>query len=398
MLPINPVCTLAADQESLHDSRRPNLRISCWQLTLATFLLASAPVTQVRSAVAPPDLQAGAADSIRFARVDAQFAAYDSAARPGYVVGIIRRGELVYARGFGSANLDYAIPLTHASVFNVASLTKQFTAAAIGLLIVRGRVSLEDDVRRHIAEFPTYPEPVKVKHLVYMTSGLPEYYSLRRPGGRTWDLDHFTVVDAIAAVLNEPRLRFAPGTQWSYSNINYILLAEIVSRVSGMTFAEFLRREVFVPLGMTNSLINDDLGAVVLNRVTGYNARPSGGYQQELRRSPHFGGSGLFTTVEDLARWDRNFTTHQVGGAELNELLLRTMRFEHDKVNDAFGLVWGTYRGLRTIWYEGGDLGFSSYMVRLPDRQLTVIVLSNIGTGGAAAQAQRVLDILLDEQ
>lgn len=147
---------------------------------------------------------------------------------------------------------------------------------------------------------------------------------------------------------------------------------------------------------MTNSLINDDLGIVVPNRVMGCNARPSGGYRQEMRRSPHFGGSGLFTTVEDLVRWDRNFTTHKVGGAEFTELLLRTMRLGHDKVNDAFGLVWGTYRGLRTIWYEGGDLGFSSYMVRLPDQELTVIVLSNLGTGRAAVQAQRVLDILFD--
>jgi CubicO group peptidase (beta-lactamase class C family) len=302
----------------------------------------------------------------------------------------------LYARGFGAANLDHAVPITPSSVFNVASLSKQFTAAAVGLLIVRGELTLEDEVRRHLPEFPNHPGPVRIKHLVYMTSGLPEYYTLPRPGGRTWDLDHFTVGDAIRAVLKEPRLRFAPGTQWSYSNINYMLLAEIVSRVSGVTFAEFVRREIFAPLGMSHSLINDDLGVVVPNRVTGYNERPSGGYQQEIRRSPHYGGSGLLTSIEDLARWDRNFTTHQVGGPQLARLLLRTMRFEHDKENDAFGLVWGSHRGMRTLWYEGGDLGFSSYMVRLPDQELTVIVLANLGTGGAADQARRILDIVLD--
>lgn len=339
----------------------------------------------------------GTADSIRHARVDALFAPYAGVHRPGYAIGIVQRGELVYARGFGAANLDHSIPITRASVFNVASLTKQFTAAAIGLLIVRGKLSLDDEVKRHIPEFPSYPEPVRVKHLVYMTSGLPEYYTLPRAGGRTWDLDHFTVDDAIKTVLSEPRLRFSPGTQWAYSNINYMLLAEIVRRISGLTFAEFMRRDVFEPLGMSHSLINDDLGAVVPNRVTGYNARPSGGYQQEIRRSPHFGGSGLLTTVEDLARWDRSFATHQLGGVQLTDLLLSTMRFSHDKANDAFGLVWGSYRGRRTIWYEGGDLGFSSYMARLPDRQLTVIVLSNLGTGRAANQAQRIIDIFLDE-
>jgi CubicO group peptidase (beta-lactamase class C family) len=196
-------------------------------------------------------------------------------------------------------------------------------------------------------------------------------------------------------VLREPRLRFAPGTQWSYSNVNYMLLAEIVRRVSGIAFSEFVRREIFEPLGMKDSLVNDDLGAVVPHRVTGYNARPSGGYRQEIRRAPHFGGSGLLTSVDDLARWDRSFTTHVLGGPELTALRLSTMRFDHDKANDAFGLVWGNHRGLRTLWYEGGDRGFSSYMVRLPDRQLTVIVLSNLGDGNAGDHARRVLELLV---
>jgi CubicO group peptidase (beta-lactamase class C family) len=327
---------------------------------------------------------------------DALFAPYDRLDRPGYAVGIVQRGRLVYARGFGGANLDYEIPITKASVFNVASLAKQFTAACIGILVVRGRLSLDDEVQRHIPEFPSYPGPVRVKHLVYMTSGLPEYYTLPRPGGRTWDRDYFTVDDAISTVLREPRLRFAPGTQWSYSNINYMLLAEIVRRVSGLTLAEFARREIFEPLGMRHSRFNDDLGVVVPNRVTGYNARPSGGYQQEIRRSPHFGGSGLLTTVDDLARWDRSFTTHELGGTELTALLLSTMRFNHEKANDAFGLVWGSYRGFRTVWYEGGDLGFNSYMVRLPDEQFTVIVLSNLGAGRAGDHARRVIDVFVD--
>ena len=336
------------------------------------------------------------ADSGRLARVDAIFAAYDRPDRPGYAVGIIENGRLVYARGFGSANLDRGIPITRTSVFNVASLAKQFTAASVGILIRRGQVSLEDEVRRHIPEFPDHPGPIRVKHLVYMTSGLPEYYTLSRPGGRTWNADYFTVEDAIGAVMREQRVLTPPGKQWAYSNTNYMLLAEIVRRVSGVRFAEFARREIFEPLGMRQTLVNDDLAVVVPHRVAGYNARPTGGYQEEIRRSPHFGGSGLLSTVDDLALWDRSFTTHQLGGPDLTELLLSTMRFDHDKTNDAFGLVWGSYRGLRTLWYEGGDAGFSSYMVRFPDQQLSVIVLSNSGTGAAASHARRIIDVFVD--
>ena len=335
-------------------------------------------------------------DSARLARVDRIFAPYAGTDRPGYAVGIVRRGRLVYARGFGSADLDHAIPITPASVFNVASLSKQFTAACIAILVRRGQLRLEDEVRRYIPELPARFGAVRIEHLVYMTSGLPEYYTLPGPGGRRWGLDHFTVEEALGAVLAHHALEFAPGTRWAYSNTNYMLLADIVRRVSGMRFSEFARRELFAPLGMSSTHVNDELSLVVPRRVTGYNLGPSREWRREIRRAPHYGGSGVFTTVEDLARWDRSFETHALGGPELTAMLLATRTFAHPKANDALGLVWGTYRGHRTLWYEGGDAGFSSYMVRLPDERLTVIVLSNRGEGRAADQARRVLDALVE--
>ena len=336
------------------------------------------------------------ADAARLARVDSVFARYDRSDGPGYAVGIVQGERLVYARGFGSANLDHRIAITPTTVFNVASLSKQFTAACIAILIRRGKLSLEDDVRRFVPEMPAYPHTIRLKHLIYMTSGLPEYYTLPRPGGRSWDLDYFTVNDALGATFAQRDLQFAPGSRWAYSNVNYMLLAEIVRRASGVSFAEFARREIFEPLGMNQSHFNDDLSRVVPNRAAGYNVRSSGTYQQEQRRSPHFGGSGLFTSIEDLVKWNRSFRTHELGGPELTALLLSTMKFDHEKANDAFGLVWGTFNGNRTLWYEGGDLGYSSYMVRLPDAGLTVIVLSNIGTGRAADHARRILDIFIE--
>jgi CubicO group peptidase (beta-lactamase class C family) len=139
------------------------------------------------------------------------------------------------------------------------------------------------------------------------------------------------------------------------------------------------------------------LTALHAERVTGRNEREGGGYRREIRRAPHYGGSGVFTSVEDLARWDASFETHVLGGRELTALLVSTRRFEHSKANDAFGLAWGDFRGRRTSWYEDGELGFSSYMVRLPDHRLTVIVLSNLGTGAAADHARRVQELLVPE-
>jgi CubicO group peptidase (beta-lactamase class C family) len=191
-------------------------------------------------------------------------------------------------------------------------------------------------------------------------------------------------------------LEFAPGSRWSYRNTNYQLIAEVVKRVSGVRFAEFSRREIFAPLGMTATHVNDDVARVVPERVTGYNRTTEGAYRREIRRSPHYGGSGVFSSIEDLARWVKSLRDHSLGGPALTELLLSTRRFDHAKVNDAFGLVWGEFEGHRTLWYEGGDAGFSAYMVRLPDDDLSVIVLSNLGTGNAAGRAGRVLRLLVE--
>ena len=360
--------------------------------TIAILSGASNTSAQVTAAGQPA---AVVVDSARLAQVDELFAATVNAGGPGYAIGIIHNGRLIKARGYGVADVETRRPITSTSVFNVASLSKQFTAAAVGILIREGRVSLEDEVRKHVPEFPQHAGAVRIKHLVYMTSGLPEYYTLTRASGRSWN-DHFTVDEAIRTVLAQPRLEFAPGTRWAYSNINYMLLAEIVARVSGKSFARFMTDRVFSPLGMTRTHVNDNLAIVVPDRAHGYNRVDGGGYRKEERRAPHVGGSGVFTTIEDLARWNASFETHSLGGPELTKLLLSTMAFEHPKANDAFGLVWGTHRGRRTLWYEGGDTGFSSYMVRLPDDRLSVIVLSNLGTGGAAGQARRILDILVD--
>ncbi len=348
------------------------------------------------SAAAAAGQPAPVVDSEAARAIDAHFAEFDGQ-RPGYAVGVISAGELRYAKGFGSADLDHGVSIGPRTVFNVASLSKQFTAAALAILIQRQSVGLEDPVQKHIPELPDRFAGVALQHLVYMTSGLPEYYNLPRPGGRSWDSDYFTVQDAIAAVLSQPELEFLPGTKWAYSNTNYQLIAEVVERVGGVRFSEFVESEIFKPLGMEDSLVDDDLGRVIPGRATGYN-REGEGFRQEIRRSPHYGGSGVFTTLEDLAKWDSQFRDHRLGGIELTELLLQTRAFEHEKANDAFGLVWGEYAGRRTIWYEGGDLGFSSYMARFPDDDLTVIVLSNLGTGRALHHAHAVMEILFAEK
>jgi CubicO group peptidase (beta-lactamase class C family) len=222
------------------------------------------------------------------------------------------------------------------------------------------------------------------------------------------------VDDAIEASLAVDTLKFRPGARWDYSNVNYMLLTKVVEKASGLAFADFADRRLFGPLGMAHTQVNADVTAVVPHRALGYNprtpavvaqARTEGWYVREgagrfawvtnPRTSPHYGGSGVITTLEDLARRDRDFDTKRFRGAAFFGLMHRRERFGHPKDNDALGLVHGRYKGLNTVWYAGGDLGFSSYMLRFPDQRTTVFVLSNMGDGNTTKYARAVADLVL---
>jgi CubicO group peptidase (beta-lactamase class C family) len=349
-------------------------------------------------------------------QIDAIFTAFDRDGSPGYAVGVVKNGKLVYARGFGRADLDYNAPITPRTSFHLASLSKQFTAAAVALLILDGKLSLDTPVSRFFPEVTKYGADIRIKHLIYYTSGLQEYMSLPRSNGSPWfSFHYFTIDEAIATSLRANKLNFAPGTQWAYSNINYMLLARIVERVSGMPLSEFLKTRVFAPLEMNASQLNDDSTIVIPNRATGYadrsdeklteqlrsvgvNVRNGTGYLRLPRVSPHYGGSGVFSTVEDLAKWDESFSSNRLAGLAFTTQMMHREKFEHDKDNDAFGLVIGNFQGRQMIWFSGGDLDTSTFMARLPEEQLTVICLSNMPTGNAEGKAKEVLGVLLKSE
>lgn len=330
---------------------------------------------------------------------------------PGYVVGVFRPSEPGYIKGFGQANLEHGVAIQPATAFNIASLSKQFTAAAIALLIKEGKVDLTDPVAPYFKKWP-FKKDMQVKHLIYMTSGINDYYYNDRSEGLDWSSLHFfNVEDAMAASFSVP-LMYTPGTSWSYSNINYMLLTRIVEAESGKSFAEFCREKLFVPLGMLNTRVDDDIFTVIPNRALGYNHRDAentdwlvddgylpkrgDGWLQIHRNAAHYGGSGMFTTMEDFGKWLGEMHAHAVFGEEFWQLMFRTEYFEHDKENDAFGLVHGNFNGRPVITYDGGDWGFSSCFLYFPEQALAVACFSNVGSGNARQRLNRLLDGLSD--
>ena len=347
-------------------------------------------------------------------RIDNIFIAFNKPNSPGYAIGILNRTKVLYTNGYGSANLDYKIPITPNSAFDIASVSKQFTAACIALLIIDKKITLETAVEKFIPELSKYKDTIRIKHLIYNTSGIIDYYKLPRPDGESWvTFNYFDNDYCIKVSLRQDTLAFKPGDKWDYCNVNYMLLAKIVEKVSGLPFREFCRQKLFLPLGMMHTLINDDNTEIIANRVTPYNERTheivdayrkegfdvnynDGRWIQHPRNSPHYGGSGVVTTVNDLIKWSENFFTKNFGGQEFYDLMQHTEKFANGRVNQAFGLYFDKFKGRTFVAWDGGDYGVSAQLIRFIDKQVAIIVLSNIGTGEAYKKANTIAEILID--
>lgn len=349
----------------------------------------------------------------RLEKIDNLFKDFDKKDSPGYAVAISKGVETLYAKGFGSANLDYSIPITTNSSFDIASVSKQFTAACIALLIMDGKLTLETPAKEFIPELAKYKDIIQVKHLIYNTSGIVDYPKLPRPDGHSWiTFNYFDIDYCINVSLMRDTLAFKPGDQWDYCNVNFMLLTKIVEKISGQSFSEFSRKRIFEPLGMTNTLINDDITQVIKNKVTPYNTRTpqyvqayretgikikdEGAWIQHPRTSPHYGGSGVVTTIDDLLKWSKNFVTKEFGGQEFYDHMHKTLKFNHPRDNQAFGLYFDKLKGRTCVAWDGGDFGISSQLIRFPDKGIAIVVLSNIGSGEAFRKANEIANTLIE--
>ena len=340
-----------------------------------------------------------AAQAAHNAAIDRVFAQWDRSDSPGCALGVIRDGRMVYERGYGMANLDYDIPNGPRMVYYIGSDSKQFTAAAVGLLALRGQLSLDDDVRKHFPELPDYGTPVRIRHLIHHTSGLRDIYTLMSMRGDRLE-DVFPDSEALALIARQRGLAFPPGSAYSYSNTGYFLLAQLVKRVSGRTLREFTDAEMFQPLGMTHTHFHDDPGHVMKNRAMSYEPDGKGGFRiSYLQNFDKVGAGGLYSTIEDLQRWDGNFYSHKVGGPALQALIhTRGVLTNGDTLPYAFGNNVTTYRGLRTVEHGGSMMGYKAYIARYPDQRLTVLTTCNLGTIDPGPLAHAVAEVYLGDR
>jgi CubicO group peptidase (beta-lactamase class C family) len=366
----------------------------CQLLVISAIVAASACAPAARPAASPAP-----APSAVEARIDSIFRAFGPST-PGCAVGVYRAGETVFARGYGLANLEHDVPITPETVLDLGTVTRQFTAYAIHLLALQDRLSLDDDVRKHVPELPELG-PVTLRHLLTHTSGLRDIIQLRLlsyPGGWNEEVP-LTRAEAMDLLSRQRALNFAPGERRVTSNTDWMLLAMVVERASGRPFGAFLDDEVFAPLGMTSTRILDDPRRVVPGRATAYLPAPHGGYRAFVSWSlvqglP--GSSYLHSTISDLARWEANLS--EVRTAEIMARMSEPVRLASgDTLPHGQGIALGYHRGLRMI-HHGGQHD-NSELVRLPDRGLSVAVLCNRHEAGLdrTALARAVADLYLGE-
>jgi len=348
-------------------------------------LVAQAPARAASASSIPSDAAS---------RTDAILAAWNTDSTPGCVAGAASNGEPVFSRAYGMADLERGVPLAVTSVLEAGSVSKQFTAAAIVLLAEEGRLSLDDDVRQYLPEVPDYGSTMTIRHLLNHTSGLRDWGSVASIAGQGRGLRAYTNEHALEIVSRQRALNYTPGHEYSYTNSGYNLLALIVERVSGESFASFSERRIFRPLGMRDTQWRDDPRRLVPRRAMAYGGSAERGWTVDQPHEFVHGNGGLLTTVADLLRWDQARSTGEIGGATFRETMEEPgVLNDGTRITYAAGLRVDTLASLYEVSHTGSTGGYRAFLVRYPERSVSVALLCNAGNvqpgnvGGEMARA-----------
>jgi CubicO group peptidase (beta-lactamase class C family) len=326
-------------------------------------------------------------------KVDALFEEYNGPGQAGASVLIVRNGRALFKKAYGSANIEDKIAATTRTNYRLASVTKQFTAMSILILVQRNKLSLDDRLTRFFPTFPDYGNRITVKHLLNHTSGLIAYEDLIQPGTTVPLRDE----DVLNLLIKQDSTYFEPGTRFRYSNSGYAILALIVEKVTRTSFAAFLKRNIFDLLSMRNTVAYEDGISIVRNRSFGYTRRATGFERTDQSlTSSVLGDGGIYSSVEDLFKWDRALYSERLVKAELlNQAFNPSVATQDSDRSYGFGWFIRTYRGLKILEHSGETIGFRNYIGRVPEKRFTVIVLMNRNGANPTDLARKIIDIYL---
>jgi CubicO group peptidase (beta-lactamase class C family) len=330
-------------------------------------------------------------------KINKIFALWDNKNSPGCAVAIVRNDSILFAKGYGMANLEYNIPIEPETIFHMASVSKQFTAFAIVLLAKQGKLQLDDDIHKYLSWFPDLKEKITIRNLLNHTSGIRDQWQLLAISGTRLD-DVITQEHIVKILSKQQALNFKPGEQYSYSNSGFTMLAEIVRSVTGQSLRQFTDSVIFNPLGMTNTHFHDNYEEIVQNRSYSYYRTDSVHFSNSILSYSVAGATSLFTNLNDMSKWIMNFYTHKVGDQkDIDQLTQKGKLNSGKELNYALGITSDTYNGWRQFSHGGGDAGYRTYLTVFPDLKMGFAVFGNVADFNAGRKAYEVVSLFVTD-
>lgn len=327
-------------------------------------------------------------------KIDSLFTKWNIPNHPGGTVGIMQNGKTVFSKAYGLASLEYLVPNTPQTLFNVASVSKQFTAMGIVLLHLQGKVSLDADIRTYLPELPEFEAPVTLRHMLHHTSGLRSIHGLLELAGWRAD-DARNNKDLFRFMKQQQDLNFKPGSEYLYCNTGYMFMADIIEKVTGEKFAAWMKKSVFEPLGMPSTYVEDKYDRVVPNNATSYYPTREG-FDRAVEYWGYVGSGNIHSNTQDLLSWLKNFHDPQPGWEKAFTTLLTLDKLNNGEDNNyAFGLSLSEFNNVRRIDHSGAIGGYRSFACTYPEQQLSIVVLTNFSNANPAQKSDEISNILL---
>ena len=334
----------------------------------------------------------------QYQKIDSLFLDWNKPNHPGGAVGIMQNGKIVFSKAYGLASLEYLVPNSPGTIFNIASVSKQFTAMGIVLLHQQGKLSVDDDIRKHLPELPDFGEKITIRHMLHHTSGLRSLHALLGLAGWRGD-DSRTNEDLNRFMKKQRDLNFKPGDEYVYCNTGYMLMVNIIEKVTGEKFPEWMKKNVFGPLGMINTYVEDNYSRVVSNNATSYYNSENNGFNRAIEYWGYVGSGNMHSSTDDLLNWLANFS-HPQSDWKAHFEMLQTL----DKLNKggensyAFGVGIGDFNGVKSIGHGGAIGGFRSNVVTYPKKELGIVVLTNFSRSDPGQKTNSISEILLEKK
>ncbi|MEH6536168.1 MAG: serine hydrolase domain-containing protein [Psychroserpens sp.] len=329
-------------------------------------------------------------------KIDEVFASWDNPKTPGGAVAIMKNGELVYSKAFGAASLEYDVLNTTETLFNIGSVSKQFTAMGIILLHQQGKISVDDDIRKYLTDLPDFGHKITIRHLLHHTSGLRSLHALFGIAG--WrDDDSKTNADLRRIMKYQKDLNFKPGDEYLYCNTGYMFMADIIEEVTGEKFTDWMKKSVFNPLGMENSYAEDKYNRIVPNNATSYNYN-SEAFEREVEYWGYVGSGNVHSNTNELLMWLSNFYEPKAGWESAFKMLETLDPFNDGGLNNyAFGVFIDEFNGKKVIQHNGAVGGFRASASTFPEEKLNIVILSNFSSANVGGKSNELTELFIKE-